>query len=62
MIAVADSACVDFEQDFAYAGLEHRYVFDLERLVCAGEYGCLEGLRELGGVAHLWNGEECSVM
>lgn len=53
VIAVADSAGVDFQQDFAYAGLEHGYFFDLERLALAGDDGRLEGLWEIGGVAHV---------
>lgn len=53
MVAVTDSTGVDFEQDLAYAGLEHGHAFDLKRLVFAGDDGCLEGLWEVGGCAHV---------
>jgi hypothetical protein len=53
VVAVADSAGVDFEQDFAYGRLEHRHVCDMKRLVFAGDDGCLEGLWEVGGGAHV---------
>jgi hypothetical protein len=48
VVTVADSTGVDFKQDFAYAGLEHRNLFDLKRLVLAGDDGRLEGLWEVG--------------
>jgi hypothetical protein len=42
----------------AYARLKHRHLFDLERLVFASDDGCLEGLRDVGGGAHVGNGDK----
>jgi hypothetical protein len=48
VVAVTNTTGVDFEQNLAYGRLEHGHAFDLERLVFAGDDGCLEGRWEVG--------------
>jgi len=44
MVAVADAAGVDFDEDFAGTGLEHGNIFDFKWLVDTGQDCRLEGL------------------